>query len=153
MQKTICGLLSIVLFGSAFSVNAEKNLKETKMSATGTFEVKLEPQDDSDAPAGRMIIRKKYSGDLLGSGLGQMLSKRTKSGGAAYSAVEEFSGSVAGKNGSFTLIHNGFMSPQTQKLEVYVLQGSGTGDLANISGTLDITQKGGVHKYIFNYEL
>ncbi len=123
------------------------------MSATGTFEVKLEPQEDSDAPAGRMIIRKKYSGDLLGSGIGQMLSKRTEGGTAAYSAVEEFSGSVAGKNGSFTLIHNGFISPQTQKLEVYVLRGSGTGDLANISGTLDIIQEGGAHKYVFNYEL
>ena len=48
------------------------------MSATGIFEVNLDPQNDENAPAGRMIIDKKYSGALVGKGIGQMISKRTE---------------------------------------------------------------------------
>ncbi|WP_372872304.1 DUF3224 domain-containing protein [Shewanella sp.] len=123
------------------------------MTAQGAFEVKLEPQQDTDAPAGRMVIRKKYRGDLVGVGIGQMISKRTAGGTAAYSAVEEFSGSVAGKQGSFTLIHSGFMSADRQTLDIYVLPGSGTDELVSISGTLEIIQKEGTHSYIFHYQL
>ena len=153
MQKSIYGILSFILIIIALSASAGLTEKETKMTATGSFDVKMEPQKDTDAPAGRMLIRKEYSGDLVGSGIGQMLSKRTSGGAAAYSAVEEFSGSVVGKKGSFTLIHNGFMTPDTQKLEVYVLPGSGSGELTSISGNLEIIQENGGHKYVFNYEL
>lgn len=153
MQKSIYGIISIILFFTAYSVNAEIEKKETKMTASGSFEVKMEPQEDTDAPAGRMVLRKEYSGDVIGHGIGQMLSKRTSGGAAAYSAVEEFLGSVSGEKGSFTLIHNGFMTSDTQKLEVYILPGSGAGELSNISGTLEIIQENGIHKYVLNYEL
>lgn len=123
------------------------------MTATGSFDVKLDPQEDSDAPAGRMIIHKTYNGDLVGTAKGQMLSKRVEGGAAAYSAVEEVSATLAGKAGTFTLIHNGFMSQQERKLDVYVLPGSGTGELSNISGTLEIVQEGGKHGYFFKYKL
>ncbi|MCG9695634.1 DUF3224 domain-containing protein [Shewanella sp. Isolate11] len=123
------------------------------MTATGSFEVNIEPQRDTEAPAGRMILHKTYSGDLVGSGIGQMLSKRVEGGAAAYAAIEEFSGSVSGKQGTFTLIHSGFMSPQEQTLTIYVLPGSGTGELAGLSGTLDIIQEDGKHNYVFHFEL
>jgi len=48
------------------------------MSANGTFEVELTPQDDPGFPAGRMQIKKTYLGDMSGSGIGQMISKRTE---------------------------------------------------------------------------
>lgn len=121
------------------------------MTATGTFEVNFEPQQDEDAPAGRMILRKEYSGDLEGTGIGQMISKRTDGGAAAYSAVEEFEGTVDGKKGAFTLIHNGFMSKEAQSLEVIILQGSGSGGLQNISGSLNIIQEEGKHSYELTY--
>lgn len=123
------------------------------MTATGTFDVVMEPQSDSAAPAGRMIIHKTYSGDLVGTASGQMLSKRVEGGAAAYAAVEEVSATLAGKTGTFTLIHNGYMSQQERKLDVYVLPGSGAGELSNISGTLDIIQEGNKHEYAFKYEL
>lgn len=123
------------------------------MKATGSFEVSLEPQEDPETPAGRMLIHKTYSGDLSGTAIGQMLSKRVESGAAAYSAVEEVSATLEGKTGSFTLIHNGFMSPEARDLNVYVLPGSGTDELSTISGTLDINQKGKNHEYVFVYEL
>lgn len=123
------------------------------MSASGVFEVQLDPQEDDFAPAGRMIIRKIYTGDLTGTGIGQMLSKRTDSGVAVYSAIEEFDGKLDDKEGGFTLIHNGHMSNEGQSLEVKILEGSGHGGLENISGVLEITQKDGVHQYKLTYQL
>jgi Protein of unknown function (DUF3224) len=43
--------------------------------ASGTFEVKLVPQDDKseDATLGRMTIDKQFHGDIEGVSLGQML--------------------------------------------------------------------------------
>lgn len=123
------------------------------MEAKGTFEVKLDPQSDSKAPAGRMLIDKSYSGDFVGNGKGQMLSKRTTSGSAVYSAIEEVEGHISELSGSFTLIHLGAMSSKGQSLEVKIVNGSGTGDFENISGTLDIIQADGNHLYVLNYSL
>jgi hypothetical protein len=123
------------------------------MSAKGNFEVNLVPQKNDDAPVGRMVINKTYHGDLNGTGVGQMISKRTESGTAVYFAIEEFSGSVKGKNGGFTLIHKGYLSKESQSLEVEILAGSGTGDLNNISGSMVITQVKNNHFYELKYEL
>lgn len=123
------------------------------MSATGTFEIQLEPQKDEIAPVGRMIMHKQYTGDLVGVGMGQMISKRTEKGAAAYSAIEEFVGTVSGKKGAFTLIHTGYMSADTQSLQVKILEGSGTEALQDIKGELVITQKNGGHSYEFIYQL
>lgn len=123
------------------------------MSVVGTFEVQLEPQADPERPAGRMLITKHYSGGLEGSGLGQMISKRTEGGASAYFAVEEFSGTLEGKSGAFTLLHRGYMSAQGATLEVDILEGSGSGQLVGISGTLVITQEDGGHQYALNYAM
>lgn len=123
------------------------------MSAQGTFDVSLEPQEDKSAPVGRMLINKKYSGDAEGLGIGQMISKRTNNGIAVYSAIEEFQGSVDGKMGAFTLIHSGYMSSETQSLDIKILAGSGSGELKGISGSLDIIKENDNHKYVLTYEL
>jgi len=123
------------------------------MVAIGTFEVELQPQADADSPAGRMTIGKTYSGDITGSGKGQMISKRAEGGTAVYYAVEEFSGSVKGKRGAFTLIHKGHMTKESQTLDVEILEGSGSGELDNISGSMVITQDSNGHKYELVFEL
>ena len=123
------------------------------MIAKGTFEVDLQPQADADCPAGRMTINKTYAGDLSGSGRGQMISKRTDDGTAIYYAVEEFVGSIDGKNGAFTLIHSGRMSQDSQSLDVEILAGSGSGELAKITGSMTISQDSDGHIYELKYEL
>lgn len=123
------------------------------MSASGTFAVKLEPQRDDGSPAGRMTIDKDYSGAMVGRGVGQMISKRTEGGAAVYAAIEEFEGSIDGKKGSFTLFHNGFMSSAKQSLDVMIVEGSGTGELVGITGTLAIVISDGVHGYVLDYSI
>lgn len=129
------------------------NTKKYAMHAKGTFEVNLTPQVDADSPAGRMVIDKIYLGDINGSGIGQMISKRTESGAAVYYAIEEFSGSVKSKSGAFTLIHKGYMSKESQSLEVVILEDSGSGELENISGSMVIAQGANGHTYELTYEL
>lgn len=123
------------------------------MSAKGTFEVQLTPQDDGAVPAGRMLIEKTYQGDVVGSGTGQMISKRTESGTAVYYAIEEFSGSVKGKSGGFTLVHQGHMNGESQSLDVTILEGSGSGELEGISGSMLIVQDESEHRYELEFEL
>ncbi len=123
------------------------------MIAAGTFEINLQPQADSDFPAGRMTIDKTYSGDLLGSGRGQMISKRTDGGPAVYYAVEEFSGSLNAQTGAFTLLHRGQMTKDSQSLQVDILEGSGSGAFEGISGTMDITQDSNGHTYELAFEI
>ena len=100
-----------------------------------------------------MVIDKTYLGDMNGSGIGQMISKRTESGAAVYFAIEEFSGSVRGKSGAFTLIHKGHMSKESRSLEVGILEGSGSGEFENISGSMNIVQDANGHTYELTYEL
>ena len=123
------------------------------MSASGTFKVDLTPQEDVETPAGRMLIAKTYLGDMIGSGIGQMISKRTDNGTAVYYAIEEFSGSVNGKSGGFTLVHKGHMSKESQSLEVTILEGSGSGELQNVSGSMLIVQDANEHRYELTFEL
>ena len=99
-----------------------------------------------------MLIRKIYLGDMNGSGIGQMISKRTENGIAVYYAIEEFAGSVQGKNGGFTLVHKGLMSKDSQSLEVTILEGSGSGELRNISGSMLIVQDANGHRYELRFE-
>jgi len=123
------------------------------MSTSGVFEVNLEPQNDEATPAGRMTVNKQYFGGMVGTGVGQMISKRIPEGVAIYFAVEEFDGTVDGKQGAFTLVHSGKMSADTQSLEVTIVEGSGKGELSGIAGSLEIILEQDAHKYVLEYTL
>lgn len=152
MKQTVAlAVLLLGLLGVAFSV--ESSVKEAAMTSSGSFEVALTPQEDADFPAGRMFIDKTYSGDMQGSGIGQMISKRTADGAAVYYAIEEFSGILNGKAGSFTLVHKGFMNAESQMLDVSILEGSGGGELQGITGLMIISQRDGGHYYELSYNL
>jgi hypothetical protein len=125
--------------------------------AAGTFDVKITPQKDEgvgDATIGRMGIDKVYHGDLVGTGLGQMLAGmgEVKDSGA-YVAIERVKGSVHGKTGSFAVHHLGVMDRGAQRLVITVIPDSGTGDLVGITGTMTIEIKGGAHYYTLDYTL
>ena len=150
-QVLVIAVLWFGLSGLSFSAHTPK--KEIMMSANGTFEVDLTPQEDIGSPAGRMLIKKTYLGDMNGSGIGQMISKRTENGAAVYYAIEEFSGSVKDKIGGFTLVHNGRMSKDSQSLEITIVEGSGSGELQDISGSMLIVQDANGHRYELTFEL
>lgn len=121
------------------------------MRASGTFEVKLSPQNE-DSPLSRMIIDKQFHGDLEGTSQGQMLSAVTAvTGSAGYVAIEQFTGTLAGRTGSFILQHHGLMNRGTPQLTITVVPDSGTGGLTGISGMMSIEIADGQHSYKFEY--
>jgi len=126
-----------------------------KNKATGTFEVKIEPQTDREVPMlGRLTIDKQFHGDLEATTQGQMLSAGTSiPNSAGYVAIERAEGSLHGKKGSFVLQHSGTMNRGEATLIVTVVPDSGTDELVGLSGTLSITNDGGKHSYEFEYEL
>ena len=117
----------------------------------GEFTVELTPQQDEKA-MGRMLLSKAYSGDLRGNSFGQMLSVRTdEPGSAGYVAMETVTGSLAGKNGTFSLQHSGIMSRGKQQLTIVVVPDSATGELAGLYGNMQIQNVDGKHFYDFEY--
>ena len=85
--------------------------------ASGTFEVKMQPQGDGNvaegASLGRMSLDKQFSGDLQAVGSGEMLTARSDiPTSAAYVAVERVTGTLHGREGSFVLVHKGVMTSE-----------------------------------------
>jgi len=121
--------------------------------ATGTFEVKLTPQQDGLA-VGRLTIEKQYHGDLEGTSSGQMLAMNTSvQGSAGYVAMEQVSGTLQGRTGTFALQHSGTMNRGEPQLSVTVVPDSGTEQFAGISGKLNIIIAEGKHSYEFDYSI
>jgi hypothetical protein len=126
--------------------------------ARGTFEVALNPLDTYGKPerdlSGRMSIDKKYSGDLQGTGKGEMLTAGPTPGGSGgYVAIENVSGTLHGMKGGFILQHSGTMNKNSPRLSVTVVPDSGTGELEGITGSFSIEIVKGRHSYSFEYEL
>ena len=124
--------------------------------ASGTFEVKLTPQDDgADAPVGRMTIEKEFQGDLAGTSKGQMVmaSSPSVNGSAGYVAIEKVTGTLHGRRGTFYLQHSGTMTRGAGELTITVIPDSGTDELLDLRGALNIIIADGKHSYEFEYEL
>lgn len=122
------------------------------MIATGSFDIQMTPQKHDTVEVGRIVIQKQYQGDMVGDGVGQMLSKRTSvDGSAGYVAIEHFSGAINGLRGSFTLQHTGVMDRGEQSLNIIVVPDSGTEDFKGIAGSMQITIADGEHNYSFEY--
>jgi hypothetical protein len=137
----------------------EAQNKSAKRIAKGTFDVKVTPlaaEDNiGDPTIGRLSLDKTWSGDLSGTSKGQMLGSQseTEKGSGGYVAMERFTGTLNGKRGSFSLQHHGTMVGGKFEINVYVVPGTGSGELAGISGTLKIIIEGGKHFYEFEYSL
>ncbi len=123
--------------------------------ATGTFEVKMTPQDAPESPGvGRMALDKQFHGDLEATSKGQMLTAMTAvQGSAGYVAIEQDNGKLKGRTGTFALQHNGTMNRGEPRLSITVVPDSGTGDLAGLSGKMEIIIEAGKHSYVFEYTL
>ncbi|MGD9563711.1 MAG: DUF6265 family protein [Pyrinomonadaceae bacterium] len=128
------------------------------MIAKGEFAVKVTPvADDAGTAAdgiGRLSLNKTFSGDMAGTSKGQMLGASNESqtvGG--YVAMETFTGTLAGRKGSFILQHNGTMNSGQFSMHVEVVPGSGKGELAGIAGKLKIIIEGKKHLYELEYSL
>jgi len=131
------------------------------LHATGSFDVRMTPEAQGDAPEGgmptsRVGFLKTFIGPMQGTATGTMLAAGNPSPGnpAAYVAIDQFHGKVDGREGGFLLLHRGTIDRAgTAVLTVVIAPDSGTGALAGIEGTLAIEVKGGKHLYDLAYRL
>jgi hypothetical protein len=128
------------------------------MKATGTFEVKLDPQPAGDPAAdstlGRMTIAKQFHGELEAASKGQMLTAGTSvKGSAGYVAIERVTGTLHGRSGSFILQHSGTLARGVPQQSITVVPDSGTDQLVGLAGTMTIIIDAGKHAYELDYTL
>lgn len=129
------------------------------MKITGKFDVTLNPLDfyakgENGVNFGRMSIDKSFHGELEATSKGEMLSAMTSiKGSAGYVAIEQVTGSLSGKKGSFVLQHFGTMDKGKDRLVLEVVPDSGSGELTGLAGTMSINIEDGQHFYEFEYEL
>lgn len=119
-----------------------------------SFEEDPPYSQDPGVQYSRIRISKTFRGDIEGRSTVEMLSVRSDNGGAGYVAVERISGSVHGHTGTFAVLHVGTMAGEAQWARWPVVSGSGTGDLARLSGEgrIEMTA-GGEHQLHLDYEL
>lgn len=127
-------------------------------TAKGTFEVTITPQPHQDGvgdvAVGRMAIVKIFSGELTGTGHGQMLAFRSSvAGSAGYVAMEKVQGVMNGRQGSFIMQHSGIMNRGEPQLKISIVPDSGTGELSGIAGEMLLNIDQGKHFYEFRYTL
>jgi Protein of unknown function (DUF3224) len=135
----------------------------TPIHATGTFDVKIDPQPADEKAGGvaigRMLIDKQFHGDLEATSKGTMLSAGSPAkGSAGYVAIELVTGTLHGHTGTFALQHTGSMIQGVPQLTITVVPGSGTDQLVGLTGkvtidTLRRTGTDGKHSYDFEYTL
>ena len=129
------------------------------MKISGEFEVNLQPinshaKGTDNITLGRMSIAKTFTGELTATSQGEMLSAITPTqGSAGYVAIEQVTGTVSGKQGSFVLQHFGLMNKGESSLVVTVVPDSGTGELTGLTGSMEINIENGTHYYVFDYDL
>jgi hypothetical protein len=157
LLTTACAGL-VLACGMSAPVSAS-HAQETRMNhAHGPFDVKLAPLEpyntDADAKIGRMSLDKRYHGDLEATSRGEMLSTGSAEGSGGYVAIERVTGTLGGHKGSFALQHNATMDRRVPHLDIIVVPGSGTGELAGLSGRMKIEiAADGAHAYDFDFEL
>lgn len=139
------GLLALAVFASP--------QEPTVQHARGTFTVVITPEEEGGpAGPGRMRLEKTFQGDVQATGAGQMLATLQGQSGA-YVAMERVEGTVNGRAGGFALVHRGLMDEGRQDLTIAVVPGSGSGELAGITGVFHLTIEGGEHRYDLEYRL
>jgi uncharacterized protein DUF3224 len=99
----------------------------------------------------RASIVKTFTGEIVGTSKVESIMLRTADNGPmVYVGVERFDCTIDGKTGGFVLIHDATMVDGVHDSSWRILEGTGTGELAGIAGTGEITPK---HDFILTYEL
>jgi hypothetical protein len=129
------------------------------MKISGKFEAKLNPlegyaQGVDGVHLGRMSIDKTYHGELDAKSQGEMLSAMTTTqGSAGYVAIEQVSGTLRGKKGSFVLQHFGTIDKGSDRLILKVIPDSASDELAGLTGSMEVRDEEGQHFYDFDFSL
>jgi hypothetical protein len=113
------------------------NMRITVPFAIDAWDEQPAEQGDTNSLA-TATVRKTFAADeLRGSSTAHLVMARTADApdGAAYSAIELVTGTLAGRSGTFVLVH-GATPEDKAASHGKVVTGSGTGELAGLTGTV-----------------
>jgi hypothetical protein len=126
--------------------------------ATASFEITAwdeQPYDEQDGVRlSRTRVGKAFRGEIEGESTAELLMAVAGEDSAAYVGIERVTGRVNGRSGSFVYLHTATAAGGTQSGSWVVVAGSGTGELAGISGQLRIDNlPDGGHVLTLDYDL
>jgi len=128
-------------------------------NATGTFEITGMSEDAyREVEGGVRLTRAKgtqrFTGDIEGDGSVEWLMCYSPDGTARFLGLQEITGSIGGRAGSFVVEATGDHDGMRSKGTWSVIPGSGTGALAGISGEGGFEAPSGPNaSYSFEYRL
>jgi Protein of unknown function (DUF3224) len=113
-------------------------MAETTSKATGTFKIRnWDEQPYAEADEAPKLTHARvttgYRGDLEGEGTAGLLMLYDQAD-AAYGGYERFVGSLGGRSGSFVIRLDGGFQDGAARTSWTVAEGTGTGELAGITG-------------------
>ena len=134
------------------------------MRAEGTFTVQgfapapvtPEPAIETALPVGVATMEKRFEGAITGRSATLFTAAFDQAAGAGtYIAMESFEGTLKGRDGTFNVVHSATTSGADRTHEFFlIVPGSGTGDLAGISGGGGLAvDADGTHRMWLDYEL
>ena len=91
----------------------------------------------------------RYEGDVEGTSTVHYLMHYREDGTGQFTALERFDGTVHGRAGGFVLQHSGTFDGMQVSGILAILAGSGTGELAGISGEARVDIAGHQESYPF----
>ena len=110
------------------------------MRAKATFKIVSWDEEPFDETEGgpkltQAHVKKSFEGDLTGTGNLVYVMTYLDGGSASFSGFEKVVGSLDGRTGSFVLRHTGSYDGEKATAKCEVVPGSGTDELAGLSGT------------------
>jgi hypothetical protein len=126
--------------------------------ATASFDITgwdEQPYDERDGVRlSRTRVVKAFRGEIEGESMAELLMAVAGEDAAAYVGLERVEGRVNGRQGSFVYLHTATAAGGRQEASWPVVDGSGTGELAGISGRIRIDNlPDGGHVFTLDYDL
>lgn len=113
------------------------NDQVTSTVTVADWEEHVFDESDDGPRITRASFVKHYEGRLRGKGVVLQIATYTSAGHAVFSAMERFHGAIADKEGAFVLKHEGAFDAGTVSSTWTIVPGTGSGDLRDLSGSVD----------------
>ena len=124
------------------------------MQASSAFVIDkkdVQPVEWQGGQMSRARFYKTFTGQLAGTSIVEAVMMAAENEGASvYVGVERFECSVNGRTGTFLLTHAATQHSTGGRADWKIVAGSGTGELAGITGEAQILPK---HEFELTYEL
>lgn len=134
-------------------LKAEATFKTRNFTPTSITPI---PAIPTGLPVGISTMEKTYAGQAVGRSATLFTAAFDPSTGiGAYTAMESFEGALNDRKGAFNFIHSAATSGSDRTGEFFaIVAGSGTGDLAGITGSGGMRiDPDGTHRIWFDYQI